>query len=92
MTIKLVCIIPINYLIQYFDDILCHFQLSPRKDKPFAVQANQKTYTVGGLEAYTTYKFAVFAKNTLGSSVKSLTVTATTLETCKFNTNNYWYR
>lgn len=39
---------------------------------------------MGGLDAYTIYKFAVYAKNSLGSSVKSAVVTATTRETSKF--------
>ena len=62
-------------------DILFHFQLSPLKEKPFEVPPPQTTFTVKGLDPYKIYKFAVYAKNSLGSSVKSAVVTARTLET-----------
>ncbi|KAL9980873.1 hypothetical protein ACROYT_G009512 [Oculina patagonica] len=57
------------------------YQLSPVKDKPYSVPAGKTSYTIGELEAFTTYKFVVYAKNSLGSSVKSDAVTAKTPET-----------
>lgn len=68
------------YILWYFN--FC-FQLSPLKDEPYSVSANKTTYTVEQLDAYTTYKFAVYAKNSRGSSVKSAVVKATTPQTCK---------
>ena len=66
------------------DGTLFYFQLSPSKDsKPTSVPPTRTSYDVGGLEAYTTYKFAIFAKNSLGSSVKSAVVSARTSEASK---------
>lgn len=47
------------------------------------VSADKTSFTVEKLEPYTTYKFAVYAKNSLGSSVRGAVVTVTTHETCK---------
>ena len=63
--------------------MLFHFQLNPRIETPFKVPASQTTYTVNNLDPYTTYKFAVSAKNSLGSGVKSDVVTVKTQETGK---------
>jgi len=64
-------------------DMLFHFQLSPLRETPFKVPLSQTNFTVTQLDPYKTYKFAVSAKNSLGSSVKSAVVTATTQQTSK---------
>jgi len=66
-----------------YNDTLFGFQLSPLIEKPFEVPPSQTTFTVKGLEAYKTYMFAVSAKNSQGSSVKSAVKSVTTLGTRK---------
>ena len=63
--------------------MLFHFQLNPRIETPFKVPPSQTTFTVKKLDPYTTYKFAVYAKNSLGSGVMSEVVKVTTQETSK---------
>ena len=47
------------------------------------VPPSKLSFTVTDLVPYKTYKFAVAAKNSLGSSVKSTVVTVTTHATSK---------
>ena len=65
------------------NDMVLHFQLSPLRETPFKVPPSQTSFTVTELDAYKTYKFAVSAKNSLGSGVKSKVVTVKTEGTSK---------
>jgi len=63
------------------NNILFHFQSNPPRDMP--VPPSKLSFTVTDLDPYKTYTFSVAAKNSLGSSVKSVAVTVRTLATSK---------